>query len=181
MSKREDHRAEFARCLNELDVKVARKLWLHVFPGLPVPKTDKDMLATLHLARTTSPLADQMKRYYSHRWLLDNGLISMLPDPLRPVAERVYPTKTPPSVGIALAGSTWFKPAIPLIRGEMEKSVLETMGDDVDDPTVIRSRLLQAGEKEKHKLFGRVLPAPDFAKTNAAAMLLDQAGVKPRI
>lgn len=179
MSKREDHRAEFARCLNELDVKVARKLWLHVFPGLPVPKTDKDMLATLHLARTTSPLADQMKRYYSHRWLLDNGLISMLPDPLRPVAERVYPTKTPPSVGIALAGSTWFKPAIPLIRGVMEKSVLETMGDDVSDPVVIKSRFLEAGEKEKTKLFGRILPPADFSRTEAAALMLNSAGVKP--
>jgi hypothetical protein len=63
MPKREDHRAEFRRCMDELDVAQARKLWRHVFAHLPQPSTDGAILAMLHRARTESPLMGNTKRY----------------------------------------------------------------------------------------------------------------------
>lgn len=155
----EDHRAEFRRCMDELDVAQARKLWARVFGHLPQPRTDHDVLIMLHRARTESPLVHNTKRYYSHRWLLDHGLPSGLPDPLRPLAERLYP-RIVTAVGISLnTSSSWLKPALPLVRGAMERSVMETMGDGVTDPVVIKRRMFEAKDKEQTKLFGVTRPS----------------------
>lgn len=154
-----DHRAEFRRCMDDLDVGQARKLWAHVFGHLPQPRTDHDVLIMLHRARTESPLVHNTKRYYSHRWLLDHGLPSALPDPLRPLAERLYP-RVVTAVGISLnTSSAWLKPALPLVQRAMERSVLETMGDGVTDPVVIKRRMFEAKDKEQTKLFGVARPS----------------------
>jgi hypothetical protein len=46
------HTAELRRCLIDCDVPQLRKLWAHVAPNWPQPKTDRDALVALHLART---------------------------------------------------------------------------------------------------------------------------------
>lgn len=158
MSK--NHSAEFKRCMDTLDVAQARRLWRHVCPHLPQPSTDKAMLAQLHMARTMSPLMTRAQRFYSHRYLLDHGMPSGLPDEMKPLYERLYP-RVETGVGLALHGSGWFKPAIPLVGKAMTDSIQDTLADGVKDPVIIRERMLDAGEKEKRALFGRVLPPSD--------------------
>jgi hypothetical protein len=63
------HGAEFRRCLIELDVKGIRRLWQHVSPHLPQPKSDDEALHTLHLARTKVPNLPSHLREYSAAWL----------------------------------------------------------------------------------------------------------------
>src|SRR5262249_47481856 len=74
------HAAEFRRCLEQLDVAGIRKLWRHVSPNMPQPKNDAEALISLHSARTQSEAMPIKLRAWSHRWLLDNGLPSQLPD-----------------------------------------------------------------------------------------------------
>jgi hypothetical protein len=76
-----------------LDVKRAREVWKLVAPHLRQPESDEEMLTTLHLARTESPIVNTKLRYYSHCWLVERNLPSLLPDQMRPAAEREYPRK----------------------------------------------------------------------------------------
>lgn len=76
------HGAEFRRCLMELDVRGARKLWAHVAPHLAT-NSDKEALFTLHLARTGANSIPVKLRVYSDRWLRERGVGSMLPKHLR--------------------------------------------------------------------------------------------------
>lgn len=74
------HAAEFRRCLIELDVTGVRKLWAEVSPHLPQPKSIKETLFTLHMARTEAQSVPLGLRQYSHRWLRERGFGSMLPE-----------------------------------------------------------------------------------------------------
>src|SRR6266403_1167373 len=91
----------FRRCLIDLDVAAARKLWAQTRPGFVRPDNDKEMLIVLHHARTQASSIALRQRAWSHRWLLDHGYPSGLPDKLKPRAERIYP-RVVEAVGISV-------------------------------------------------------------------------------
>ena len=144
------HSAEFRRCLVDLDVAAIRRLWKHVQPNLPQPKSDLEALITLHMARTTTQSIPTKLRFYSHRWLLDNGYPSHLPDELKPKAERMYPRK----VGVVGISANSKYPAIQqAIHGVMRNVALDAYADDPNpDPDALRKRMLEARAKEQKAL-----------------------------
>jgi hypothetical protein len=146
------HSAEFRRCLVELDVAGIRALWRHTSPHLAQPKTDAEALVTLHHARTQADSVALKLRAYSHRWLLDNGFPSGLPDRLKPSAERIYP-RVVESVGISVNfRSAILKPIGKLVRGAMENAVLDAYAEKRTEPEFLRARMTEARETAIRKL-----------------------------
>lgn len=130
--------SEFRRCLIDLDLVAAKKLWAHTHPHLHQPENDQETLLMLHHSRTQSEVIPTKLRAYSHRWLIDNNYPSGLPDDLKPQAERLYP-RVVEAVGIAVASkSEYMRPAALQIRGAMEDAVHEAVSDRVSlsDPRV---------------------------------------------
>lgn len=148
------HNAEFRRCLEQADIDGIRKLWKHVSPHLPQPKTDAEALVAVHRARTQSQSIAFKLRAYSHRWLTDQGYQSGLPDELKPRAERIYP-KVVDAVGISVNFRTLeFKPVAALVQGAMSDAVLESFADHVTDPVKVSARMAEAKRKTIRGLLG---------------------------
>lgn len=148
------HFAEMRRCLIDCDVTGARRLWKHVAPGMSQPKSDGEALATIHLARTCADYLPLKLRAYSHRWLVDSGYPSQLPDSLKPKAERLYP-QIVDGVGIAVRGSGVTAPVAGLIRDVMSDAVMECYADKRTEPTFVRARMMEARNHIMKKLFGK--------------------------
>lgn len=149
MSEVTDYSAAFRQCLVDLDVPLSRKLWRHVSPHLSQPADDAEMLATLHMARTATEDIDTRLRFYSHRWMLDRGYPSQLPDRLKPSAERMYP-RVVDAVGVSVNSK------YPIVKAEiggaMVNAVLETYADGVKDPAIVKGRMLQARGRARRSL-----------------------------
>lgn len=144
MNRPSDHAVEFRRCLTDLDVAQARRLWAHVNPHLPQPRSDGETLIMLHHARTQAKSVAFKLRAYSHAWLVERSLPSGLPDELRPPAERIYP-RVVEAVGIAVvAGSPERTEHARAVRSAMENAVLESYADGVRDPAIIKARMGEA-------------------------------------
>lgn len=144
----------FRQCMVELDINLARKLWKHIAPNMPQPGNDADVLATMHMARTQMRTIAFKLRAYSHRWCVDNGFPSALPDELKPKAERIYP-RIVDGVGIACkAMSPVTAPVLHLVRREMENAVLEAYADRRTEPSFVKGRMMEARAKAKRKLLG---------------------------
>jgi hypothetical protein len=139
--------------MRELDAAGARLLWAQVASRMPQPKSDEDALTMLHHARTQSAAMGVRERAYSHRWLLDRGLPSGLPDELKPRAERLYPVKAE-AVGISINGGGIFAPIIPLVREAMEDAVLECFADGHKETEIVRPRMFEARAKAVKQLLG---------------------------
>lgn len=94
-------------------------------------------------------------RAYSHRWLLDNGYPSGLPDDLKPAAERIYP-RVAEAVGIAVKGNSELGRAVaPFIRGAMEYAVEDIYADiKSPDPIFVKGRMQEARKGAVRKLLG---------------------------
>jgi len=146
---------EMQRCMADLDVQRAKAVWARVFRHLPPITSDEEMLTTLHVARTQNPQIKERLRFYSHCWLVERGLPSMLPDALRPAAERMYPRKVS-SVGISInARSDLTRLIVPYVRGAMEDAVNEIYADGKgDDIDLLKRRMLEARRSTVHKLLG---------------------------
>jgi hypothetical protein len=143
------------RALEEHDVVTCCKLWEHVAPNMPQPKTDAESYFIMHHACTQAANVSLRSRAYSHRWLLDHGYPSGLPDELKPKAERMYP-KIADAVGIACGGTSELgRQVAPIVRGAMENVVLEHYADGVKDPKIIKPRMLDARKLSIKKLLGR--------------------------
>lgn len=152
----QNHSAEFRRCLEQLDVAGVRALWRHMSPHLAQPKTDAEALFTLHHARTQTESIAIKLRAWSHRWLLDNGYPSGLPDHLKPSAERIYP-RVVESVGISVNFlSPVLKPIGKLVRGAMENAVLDAYAEKRTEPEFLRARMAEARQTAIRKLVGRL-------------------------
>jgi len=150
-----EHGAEFRRCLIDLDVAAAERLWAHVNPHLPQPRDRWETLVMLHRARTEARSVPLRLRAYSHRWLCDEGLPSGLPDALRPVAERMYPVIAT-GVGISVNFTAQgLRPAKDIIERAMADSVENSFADGVHDPQVVKARMFEAKAKTMRQLFGR--------------------------
>lgn len=150
------HEGEMRRCLEQCDVQGIRKLSVHISPHLPQPRTDQEALVALHRARTeTNSLAFKL-RAYSHRWLLDHGYASGLPDRLKPKAERAYP-KVVGAVGIAVGGTSALSLAVkPHIMTAMSNAVLECYADGHEEPHIVKPRMMEAKDYTIKKLIGRL-------------------------
>lgn len=129
------------RCLEQLDVQAVRRLWSHVAPSMPQPESDSDALIALHHARTQSESIAVRLRAYSHRWLLDHGLPSGLPDGLKPRAERLYP-KIVGAVGISV--NSKYAVVRDEIRGAMTDVVENCYADGRTSPEYIKPRMMEA-------------------------------------
>lgn len=140
-----EHAAELRRCLEQCDTVAIRRLWAHVSPHLPQPESDHSALVSIHHARTAMASMSLKLRAYSHRWLLDHGYPSALPDDLKPRAERMYP-EIAEGVGISvIAASPILKPVAGMVRTSMENAVLDVYSDDRHpDPEVVRTRMQEA-------------------------------------
>lgn len=132
--------------LKDLDVAAAGRAW-----GEPdAAKT----LVMLHMARTAAKTIPMTLRAYSHRWLIDHGLPSQLPDELKPKAERVYP-RVVSAVGIAVKMRDHALMAAGVeIRKAMEDMVLEAEADGrLLQPAFVKARMMEARDKTKRKLW----------------------------
>lgn len=146
--------SEMRRCLEELDIPGVRRLWAHMAPHLEQSATDAETLICLHRARTEAESIPLEARAYSHRWLLDNGYPSGLPDHLKPKAERLYP-RVSVAVGIAVKMmNPELKVAGVEIRRAMEGAVLEAEADGkLNDSGFVKLRMLEARAKARKQLF----------------------------
>lgn len=146
---------DFRRCLEEGDVKAARRLWKILQPNLPQPESDFEVEATLHHARTQASSVRFRLRAWSHRWLVDHGLPSGLPDEMKPVADRLYP-RIVEGVGVAvLALSEDTRPLAELVEKSMSDAVAECYADSPHpDPVFVKARMTEARRTTLKKLLG---------------------------
>lgn len=147
--------AEFRRCLEDCDVAGMRALWAQHSPHLDQPKSDADALASLHMARTQAESLSLKHRAYSHAWLSERGLPSMLPDHLKPAAQQIHPVVAL-GVGIAVkAASESTKPAAEKIQAAMQAAVLEAAADNrLGDSAHVKERIDAARAKAIDEIFG---------------------------
>jgi hypothetical protein len=101
----------------------------------------------MHAARTGSDSISFRARAYSHAWLIERSLPSILPDELRPRAERMYP-RPADAVGIAVHTRT---PIALAIRGAMEDAVRDA---GVHDPALTKRAIMSARAHVRRKLLG---------------------------
>lgn len=139
----------FVEALERLDIELVRKIWAHAMPHLPQPETDDAALASMHMARTAIPRLRFRLRAYSHAWLVERGLPSQLPDPLRPRAERMYP-QIVSAVGIAVRNTHRVALAI---RQAMIDAVYDA---GVHDPVLTKRAIMAARAKARKQLLGIV-------------------------
>jgi len=149
------HADEFARCLVTCDVAGIRRLFKHVRPDLPQPKTDHEALMAIHHARTQAATFNFRLRAYSHAWLLDHGYPSGLPDGLKPKAERLYP-RVQEAVGIACKGNSEIGRAIaPIVQRAMSDVVMDIYATNRSpDPALVKLRMMEARTMTVKKLIG---------------------------
>ena len=148
------HADEMRRCLDQQDLVGIIRLWAHVCPHLPAPATQHDARITMHIARTQTDVLAFSLRAYSHAWLTERSLPSMLPDHLKPSAERLYP-RVVTAVGISVnARDPAMKPAAKAIERAMSNAVEEAYADGRSDPAFVHSRMSEARLRERRRLFG---------------------------
>lgn len=139
----------FRQALIELDVPAARAVWSSVAPHLPQPATDDEALACLHMARTQAQTIVPRLRFTSHRWLLDHGYPSQLPDGLKPSAERMYP-RIVDAVGVAVRSQ---HPEVrTAITGAMSDAVADCYANGDRHPLVVKPQMLAARARERRGL-----------------------------
>lgn len=117
---------------------------------------EKDLEPTMHRARTAAENIKFDARAYSHAWLLERGLHSLLPDHLKPKAQRLYPVVVD-AVGISVNFSSQdLKPAGKIIQKAMSDAVedIYANGDKHNIP-LIHQRMKEARSYEIRKLFGK--------------------------
>lgn len=145
----------FLEVLERRDVAGYRKLSREFLPQYPQPESAEAAEAAMHIATTQTGGAAFKARAYSHAWLLERGLPSMLPDELRPKAQRVHPV-TVKAVGISVNfRSRFMKGAENQVRGVMEDAVLDAYANgDQDREAQIKRNMLEARDREMRALFG---------------------------
>lgn len=137
------------QALIDLDAGTARVAWHTLAPHLPQPKTDAETLTCLHMARTATQTIPPRMRYYSHRWLLDHGYPSQLPDRLRAPAERMYP-RVVDAVGVAVRSQ--FPEVRERITGAMNHAVEDCYANGDRDPLIVKPRMMAARARERRGL-----------------------------
>jgi hypothetical protein len=143
------------RELESGDYRACAAAWAKIAPHLPQPKDDAEAEATMHYARTLANGVRMRERAYSHRWLLDRGLPSGLPDHLKPRAERIYPVIVTGVATVALAASSITRPIRGHIEAAMSEAVAECYADGHEnDIPKIRGRIREARDRTLKQLVG---------------------------
>lgn len=150
------YHAQFRRALEDGDYMLLWKLWAHIMPHLPALKTPQEAQAVMHRARTESVTLHVDKRAYSHRWCLDNGIPSGLPDALKPRAERMYPEPVK-AVGVAVSLPKIFREVAREIEGAMSGAVEELAADGVDlnNRAAVHALMFERREQVLDVMLGR--------------------------
>lgn len=114
-------------------------------PHLPQPASFEAAEIAMHLARTQAAKVTFRARAYSHRWLLERGWPSQLPDELKPRAERLYP-EVVECVGVFVGtpASDALKPVAAAVREAMLDAVQDAQALGERSPDVIRACALEA-------------------------------------
>jgi hypothetical protein len=147
---------QFRQALEEGDVKLVRRLAAYVMPHLPQPASDAEAEATMHLCRTGRGNITLKARAYSHKWLLERGLPSHLPDHLKPSAERLYP-RVVEAVGISVKSrNPLLKDAMASVQRSMELVVEDMYANGDKDPARVKTRMMEAHDDEMRRLFGNL-------------------------
>lgn len=147
-----DHSAEFRRCLVDCDVQGAMKIWVHVFPNMPLPGNEEETLMVIHMTRTATERLPFRFRAYSHRWLMERqannpAIRSLLPDDLKPRAERMYP-RVVSAVGICVATFGNKKTDYHHhVSTKLCELVADMYADGIEDPVVIKARMKELHDK----------------------------------
>lgn len=143
---------DLINCLERIDIEGMRWLWSKVAPQMPM-HDNAGMLAAIHLARTKSEVVGFKFRAYSHAWLIDHGYPSLLPDELRPRAQRMYPVT---ALGVGIAVKSKCDEVRIVVAGAMQNAVLEAEADGrLTDSPFVKMRMLEARRRATKKLFGR--------------------------
>lgn len=138
----------FRRMLSSLDVSALRLAWPVLFPGKTAPRDDHEALTVLHLARTQAESSPVSLRQYSHVWLTERGLPSMLPDELRPAPEQIK-KQIVDVTGISVNSA--YPEVKQSIHDAMRDALLDALANR-DSDAVIRYRMLEARAKERRAL-----------------------------
>lgn len=142
-----NHSAEFRRCLVDCDVETIRKLWKHVYPSMPLPETHEDTVVCIHMTRTATQRLPFRFRAYSHRWLEERNMRSLLPDDLKPKAERMYP-RIVSAVGICVATLGNRKTDYHHhVSTALCNLVADLYADGIEDPAIIKPRMKELHDR----------------------------------
>lgn len=140
------------------DVDLLQRMWATWFPHAYRPQNWQEAEIQLHLARTKAQNVPLRLRCYSHHWLIERELPSMLPDDLKPKAESYRP-KIASAVGFAWGThSKIMKPAEPIIVRAVSDRIEEMALDGMleSNPDGVRTEMLLTKNRVLHKLFGNI-------------------------
>jgi len=147
--------AAFRRVLEDGDFRALRRLHNTLLGHLPAPRNDSEAEISLHMARTQADWLNFKARAYSHRWLVERGLPSQLPDHLRPSAEQVVPVIKEAVLVSANTNSELLKPVMPHVQQAMCDAVKEAAADGrLSDSEFVRARMLDAKARKFKELLG---------------------------
>lgn len=127
--------AEFKRCLEYLDIEGIKKLWSEVFPHLPQPSSDSEVLHTLHLARVKANSIPLNLRLYSKQWLKEHSM-----------------SKVVSGVGISVNAPAHRSEQAKEIHEAMQESVLSSIKSGIsleEESQEVHRRMQQARDKIK--------------------------------
>lgn len=143
--------SHFVTILEAADLNGLCAFWRRA-PAHLAPKDRAEAEIMMHHIRTRTRSVRMAGRAWSHRWLVERGWPSGLPDILRPRAERLYPAV----VGAVAIVSMLRTPTTLPLRAVMKNAVDEVYADyRQPDATVVRARMFEARERERRKLVGR--------------------------
>lgn len=139
--------------LIEGDFRKLRAMWAENMPGMPQPETDEDAEIAMHQARTAAKTIPLRYRIWSHCWLGDRGLASLLPAELIPGVQVVDAY----TVGIAFGVlEPSLIPASKEIVKYMEHRVLDLMsGSVIPSAARLKRGLDDARGQAMRKYLGR--------------------------
>lgn len=147
---------EFRTALETGDVKLLQRIHPILFPHVPAAPDLASAEIQLHMARTQADWLSLKRRAYSHRWLIERGYPSQLPDELKPSAERLYPVVTPAVFVSANTESPIMRPAMKEVQQAMSDAVMDAHADGrLEDSPYVRDRIQDARQRSLKQLFGR--------------------------
>jgi len=138
-----EHSDAVRQALEEIDIPAARAWYKLLFPHLPQPRDDAETLASIHVARTYSETIGFRHRAYSHRWCLERGLPSGLPDHMKPRAERIYP-RIVEAVGISVNTPDSRRELGQAIQKAMSDAVMDCYAQGKTNPEFVKARMQEA-------------------------------------
>lgn len=140
----------FQRALEEGDIDGMVAMWAKYAPHLHQPQDRAQAEFMFHGARVMAESVPLSRRAWSHRWLIDRGLPSNLPDHLKPQAERIYPRKQD-AVGVSVKTVKSKNPTMRefgcAVQGAMSDKAWEMMDDGVTDDARIKGEMMIARDR----------------------------------